>query len=213
MTSEVGDGSDRTATMSETRPRGAGAAADPTLWVDEHGDALFRYALLRLGDTQAAEDVVQETFLAALHARAGFAGQSSERTWMTGILKHKIVDHFRARGREQAVTDLDPSADVLAEMFDQAGKWRAPLSGRQPDPGDVLERQEFWETFRRCLTHLPERMAEAFRLREMDGLPSEEVQSTLQVSANNLWVLLHRARLGLSRCLDLHWFGTPAERS
>lgn len=212
MTSEVADGFRRTPTMSETRPRGASVAADPARWVEEHGDALFRYALLRLGDAQAAEDVVQETFLAALHGRAGFAGQSSERTWMTGILKHKIMDHFRARGRERAATDLDPSTDILAELFDQAGKWRAPLSGRPPDPSDVLERQEFWETFRRCLTGLPARMAEAFRLREMDGLPSDEVQSALQVSANNLWVLLHRARLGLSRCLDLHGFGTAAER-
>ncbi len=213
MISEVEDGFDRTEIMSETRPRGASAAADPARWVEEHGDALFRYALLRLGNAQAAEDVVQETFLAALHARAGFSGQSSERTWMTGILKHKVLDHFRARGRERAASDLDRSGDVLAELFDQAGKWRAPLSGRPADPGDVLERQEFWETLRHCLAGLPERMAEAFRLREMDGLSSEEVQSALQVKANNLWVLLHRARLALARCLDLHWFGAAAERS
>jgi RNA polymerase sigma-70 factor (TIGR02943 family) len=201
------------ATMSETQPPGTSGAADPARWVEEHGDALFRYALLRLGGPEAAEDLVQETFLAALHARAGFAGQSSERTWMTGILKHKIVDYYRTRGRERAATDLDRSADVLAELFDQAGKWRAPLSGQPAEPSEVLERQEFWETLRNCLTRLPERMAEAFRLREMDGLPSEEVQSALQVSANNLWVLLHRARLGLSRCLDQHWFGTAAPRS
>jgi RNA polymerase sigma-70 factor (ECF subfamily) len=212
MISEVDNRSSRTAIMSETRPPRTRDPVDPARWVEEHGDALFRYALVRLGDVAAAEDLVQETFLAALNARAGFAGQSSERTWMTGILKHKLLDYYRTRGRERAATDLDTSGDLLAELFDEAGKWRAPLSGRQADPSEVLERQEFWETFRNCLTRLPGRMAEAFRLREMDGMPSEEVQSALQVSANNLWVLLHRARLGLSRCLDQHWFGTAAER-
>src|ERR1019366_6433580 len=94
--------------------------ADPTAWVDDHGDYLFRCAVCRLGRTEAAEDIVQETFLAALRNRQTYAGRSSERTWLVGILKNKIIDHLRRRGREEKAGS-EPVEDVLDHFFDEKG--------------------------------------------------------------------------------------------
>lgn len=182
------------------------SGADPTGWVDEHGDYLFRYAVFRLGHAEAAEDIVQETFLAALRSRQTFAGRSSERTWLFGILKNKIIDQLRRCGREEKATPGPPIEDVLDHFFDEKGRWRVKPARCVDDPADALERKEFWETMERCLVKLPGRLKAAFSLREMDGLPSEEVQEVLGVTAGNLWTLLHRARISLCRCLDINWF-------
>jgi RNA polymerase sigma-70 factor (TIGR02943 family) len=192
--------------MSDEKPQTSGDRTDPALWVEKHGDCLFRYALLRLGSADAAEDVVQETFLAALGSRQSFAERASERSWLIGILKHKLADHCRRQQPQNPPIDFRTGDETVEELFDARGRWRLrPLPGPD-DPGALLERQEFWETFRDCLAKLPARLASAFALREVDGLPADEVRSLLGVSANNLWVLLHRARLGLGRCLDVNWF-------
>lgn len=184
---------------------------DPTRWVDDHGDYLFRYAIFRLGHSQAAEDLVQETFLAALRNRQTYASRSSERTWLVGILKNKIIDHLRRRGRDAKAESASPVEDVLDHFFDAKGRWRVKPTRCADDPADALERREFWETMERCLGKLPGRLKAAFALREMDGLPSEEVQDALGVTAGNLWTLLHRARLSLCRCLDINWFKVVPE--
>ncbi len=182
----------------------------------DHGDVLYRYALGRVQEADAAEELVQETFLAALRARARFAGRSSERTWLVGILRHKIVDHLRRRGRERPAPDRDalpaagPSDEAWDKRFDARGKWRVPPGRWGEDPSALLERAEFWETFRRCLSGLPPRLGQAFTLREMDEMSSDEVRGVLNVSAANRWVLPHRARTRLCRCLESKWFGAKA---
>jgi RNA polymerase sigma-70 factor (ECF subfamily) len=197
--------------MSEKQPIGPRQSPDPAQWVDDHGDALYRYALLRVKEVDAAEDLVQETFLAALRAREQFAGASSVRTWLVGILKHKIVDHLRRQSREQPVSSSVPAGGSWEELFDAKGGWYVKPSEWAEDPSAVLEKQEFWETFRRCLSRLPPRLGQAFALREMDELRSDEVCQVLNVSASNLWVMLHRARMQLWRCLESNWFGVKAE--
>ncbi len=198
--------------MSEKQPSSSTHLPDPALWVDQHGNCLYRYALVRLGNPEVAEDLVQETFLAALHARERFAGGSSERTWLVGILKHKIVDYLRRKGRERPISDLNSSEDAVEELFDKSGGWHVKPSKWAGDPGEALERKDFWETFYRCLSSLPQRLAEAFSLRELDELSRDEVCKVLSISATNLGVMLHRARLRLWRCLDIHWFHNKAER-
>lgn len=186
--------------------------SDPLTWPDQHGDALFRYALLRVRDREVAEDLVQDTFLAALQARARFAGQSSERSWLVGILKHKVLDHFRRGLREQPGAEADVAAgeEEQDDAFDEAGHWKldrtAPLDWPD-DPGGVLERKQFWDVLGRCLGELPPRMARVFSLREIDDVGGDEICASLGITQSNLWVLLHRARKHLRRCLETHFFG------
>src|SRR5688500_10622854 len=89
--------------MSEAQAKSPSQSPDPERWLDDHGDYLFKYAVFRLRDDIVAEDAVQETFLAALKAYENFEGRGSERTWLVGILKHKIIDHFRRVGREAPI--------------------------------------------------------------------------------------------------------------
>jgi RNA polymerase sigma-70 factor (ECF subfamily) len=169
---------------------------------------LFRYALVRLRDRAAAEEVVQETFVAALKGREQFKGRASERTWLVGILKHKIIDYFRKRSREIPVSDLAPSGDPPEDIFDNNGKWKTEPGAWGDDPANVLEKKEFWKTFKECMGGLPGRLADVFSLREFEGLGAEEIRNLMNLSATNLNVLLYRARLRLARCLDTNWFRT-----
>jgi RNA polymerase sigma-70 factor (ECF subfamily) len=177
---------------------------DPDRWVDDHGDVLFAYAMLRLRDAEAAAEVVQETFLEALKARTKFQGRSTERTWLVGILKHKIIDRFRSRAhREQAVGGNDGSEFDLSEFFDDRGSWKV----RCELPEIAVERAEFWEIFQSCLAELPANYSEAFTLSELEGLTGSEVCKILEITPTNLWARLHRARLLLRRSLEARWFG------
>lgn len=184
--------------------------SDPQTWVDRHGDYLFRCALLRVRDHEVAEELVQETFLAALQAKDRFAGQSSERTWMVGILQHKIIDRFRQQTRERPAEDPERLGEEFedAGRFDEAGHWKTDAHGPQDwaNPTAALEQRQFWDVLRRCLSELPPRMAQAYALREVDEMTSEEVCETMQLTRSNLWVILHRVRKHLRQCLEQHHF-------
>jgi RNA polymerase sigma-70 factor (ECF subfamily) len=175
---------------------------DPSRWVDEHGDALFRYAILRVRDDDLAADLVQDTLLSALKAREGFRGGSTLRTWLIGILKHKIIDHYRRNKVEVRETDLGGPDH-------EAGLEHAPshTPAWDENPSSLVEDREFWGVLSNCLAGLPEAQRRAFMLREFDGLTGEEIRKVLEVTPTNLWVILHRARAGLRRCLESNWFG------
>ena len=191
---------------------------DPARWLDEFGNYLYRYALMRVCDSAIAEDILQETLLAAFSSSQSHAGLSSERTWLVGIMKHKVLDYFRRVGR---MTQFQMTPDDGESEFENAGPWRghwredqAPLSW-PADAAAALESREFWETFDRCLSQLPPQIAIAFTLREIDGLNANEICEILQITPNNLWVILHRGRLKLRRLLEAEWFqkhttSTPA---
>ncbi len=187
------------------------AATDPERWVDEHGDVLYRYALVRVRKPELAQDLVQETLLAAVRSHEKFAGQSSVRSWLCGILKHKLGDYFRKLGRETPFTDLEFLSDECAEKFVPEGYWvhmNGPREWR-PAADEVMHRDEFWKTMRDCLAKLPERGATVFMMREMDEVESKEICATLSISESNLWVMLHRARMALRECLATNWFENP----
>jgi RNA polymerase sigma-70 factor (ECF subfamily) len=186
------------------------APPDPSRWVDEHGDCLYRYALARVGRPEAAEDLVQETLLAALEGAASFAGRSSERTWLVGILRNKLIDRLRRGWRVRPASDLGGD-EWLEGLYDGTGHWR-PAPGRWgADPAELLQRREFWEVFERCRKELPERLREVLSLRLLDDVPAGEVCQALGISATNLWTLLHRARVRLWNCLDKKGLGpSPA---
>lgn len=201
-------------TRSEPGGRSVGSESDPVRWVEEHGDFLYACALLRLRDPTKAKDVVQETFLAALRNRDSCMGKAGERGWLVGILKHKICDYYRKVARETLFTDLEFYHDEENESFVLNGLHKNAWT-REEAPGDwasassavgSLDREEFWKAFHQCASKLPRKISQAFLLRELDGLPTEEICSLLEVSANNLWVMLHRARMALRRCLETNWF-------
>jgi RNA polymerase sigma-70 factor (ECF subfamily) len=186
-------------------------AIDAENWVDRYGDCLYRYALSRLRRPELAADLVQETFLEALRARDAFAGRSGERTWLIGILRHKILDHYRKANREQAVFG-GVSLEAAAEsVFDQRGRWKQRPRRWAGEPSRSLETREFWDVFSRCLSRLPSGLADAFFLREVDGLGAEEVQQLLRINPATLWTRLYRARTLLRGCLEIGWFNRRAD--
>ncbi len=178
---------------------------NPSLWVEQYGDYLYRYALYRLRDAGEAEEVVQETFVAALRAQDQYSGKGAERAWLLGILKRKIVDLVRQRAHLSHTGGNALGDDISEAVFDQKGRWREDPRLFGSDPSSWLERQEFWQIFRSCLASLPGRQADTFSLREIDGQSSEEICKELHITPSNLWVLLHRARLGLLRCMKSRW--------
>lgn len=180
--------------------------SDPADWVDVHGDAMYRFALLRVRDPDTAEEIVQEALLAALRGRREFSERSSERTWLIGILKHKVIDHFRRSGREVQVGELEEPDPVVETVFTKRGLWSGGPRRWSSDPAKGLEADEFWVVFRSCVGHLPPSMADAFCLRELESMNGKEICQVLDISPSNLWALLHRARIRLRQCLENNWF-------
>ena len=188
---------------------------DPETWVDTHGDYLYRFALARIGDPESAEEVVQQSLLAALAGRHAFRGRSSERTWLTAILKRKVADWLRAAVRRRTRQEQLPDKPTDA-LFTSGGKWkRKPDEWAADDPGREVTRAEFREALAGCLDKLPARLRQAFVLKHVDEESADEIRQAVGVTATNLAVMLHRARLRLWRCLSVNWFGddpaTPLE--
>ncbi len=188
-------------------PMGQERRSDPAGWVDAHGDALFRFAWIRVRDRSLAEDMVQEALLAAFQGRDSFSGRSSERTWLIGILKNKIADHFRRKAREGLRDEPFLQENLERSRFDAAGHWTAGPADWGTDPADLARQADFLDHLRRCLSELPASQASAFTLREVDGMDAREICKVLEVSETNLWVILHRARMRLRACLEANWFG------
>lgn len=173
-------------------------------WLNEHGSALYRYALLHMRNAHRAEEAVQETLLAALQAYDRFAGGGSVRTWLIGILKHKIIDQFRRDAREVPLEDTESIVDQNdsdEDTFTEAGRWRnRPASWGNPE--QLLENRQFLQILQHCLEYLPKRHARLFMLREVMEQSTEEICEELSITPSNVWTMLHRARLELRQCLE-----------
>jgi len=179
---------------------------DAELWLGEHGDYLYRYAMSRLHQADIAADMVQETLLAAWKGRKNFKGDSTTRTWLVGILKHKIIDHIRKEIRDRNLTDA-VEHDPTSAYFDSDGTWgEAPRAWRE-NPEDLCQSDQFHQILESCIGKLPEKQQLVFRLRELTGEDTESVCNTCEITSTNLHVLLHRARLALRKCLELNWLG------
>jgi RNA polymerase sigma-70 factor, ECF subfamily len=182
--------------------------ADFATRIQGHRSYLLRVAVLQLRDTDLAEDVVQDTLLAALQGEAGFSGRSSLKTWLTGILKHKIVDAIRKKAREPARSTLDEESriDDFDALFDETGHWESPPSSDWGDPEVQLARAQFFDIVEFCLDKLPPNTARVFMMREVMELDAGEICKELSITSTNLWVILYRARVALRLCLEQHWF-------
>ena len=182
-------------------------ATSPDDWVEAHGDYLFNFAVGQVRDAGVAEDLVQETFLAAFKARDRFAGQSSERTWLVGILRHKILDHLRHTCRERAVRTEVPSTRNDDEAWEEAVMWLHDVAAECQAPTRRLELSEFRQNLELALGKLPPRVAQVFQLYEVEERSNSEVCQRLNISESNLWVMLHRARKQLRGHLAGWWNG------
>lgn len=175
-------------------------------WLNAHGDYLYRFALARLKDPHLAEDAVQETMLAAIKSNS-FEGDSAVRTWLTGILKHKMIDLQRKQLREQPVSDLvdlDNTDTSMDDFFDQSGHWlERPLAMSMPD--DALAQKQFLSILDDCMNRLPAKLKVIFMLRDVQETENEIICKELNITSTNAWVMLYRARMGLRKCLELNW--------
>jgi RNA polymerase sigma-70 factor, ECF subfamily len=166
---------------------------------------LLRYATLQLRDPASAEDAVQEALLAALAGEANYAGRSNLRTWLTGILKHKIVDTIRRASRERpaAAEDMQSMATEFDALFDESGHWEQPPDSWE-QPEGALEQKQFFRALEQCLQGLPQRTAQAFMMREHPGLDTSEICKELGITSTHCWVMLYRARMALRQCLEMN---------
>jgi RNA polymerase sigma-70 factor (ECF subfamily) len=185
--------------MEETAP------LNPEYWVERHGDALFRFALQRVDDIALAEDLVQESLLAALKAKDRFHGQSTEKTWLFAILKHKIIDYFRSKKIATADVEIDAIAETNDQFFDENGKWRIQPKHWDTNPHDAYESKEFLDMLYRCLSKIPNRLADSFIYREIEGLDTKEICKKLNITATNCGVMLYRARTALRGCIEKNY--------
>lgn len=171
---------------------------------------MVKFAQLQLGDGAAAEDAVQEALIGAMEGLKGFAGRAALKTWVFAILKNKIADSLRQKQRMVNASSLlreDDEEDDFSELFDRKGFW---LPGERPIPWEAPEdsfaQQQFWVVFETCLNGLPPQQAKLFMMREFVGLDTGEICAAAEITINNLFVMLHRARLRLRECLENKWY-------
>lgn len=174
-------------------------------WVDRYGDYLYRFALMRLRDPAAAEDAVQETFMAGIKNIDQFDGRVDVKFWLRGILKNKTVDLIRKSVRRQEL-ETEKQLDVAESLLYKASG--IPTGKPAPwafDPDSAFDQEEFWDAFRSCIDKLKDPIKQAFQLKMLEEVPTKEICKELDIQPNYLWVMLHRARAQLKECLEHNW--------
>lgn len=177
---------------------------NPDKWVDRYADYLFNYTIVRVNDREVANDIVSETFLAGLKSMKNFKGEASERTWLISILKRKIIDHYRR------VNSTKGQAEVKLGFAgnDDEGEWLeekvADFADRTAE--DVMENEELGLAILNCLEQLNEKQAEIFKKKTIEGMETEAICNEFKITPSNLWVIIHRARTSLAKCLEKNWF-------
>lgn len=182
---------------------------DSKNWVANYATMMFRFALVRTKNEALAEDLVQDSFLSALKAKETFKGHSSEKTWLFSILRNKIIDHFRKASTQREQHSIDNEDYNIDETFFNAkyqsglGFWKEHGFLNNPEKASYLiESKEFYNHLEQCLDGLASKAQLAFKLKHLEELETEEICKELEVSTSNYWVLLHRARLSLRKCLS-----------
>jgi RNA polymerase sigma-70 factor (TIGR02943 family) len=199
--------------MTSDQTTNPGDAIDPSRWIDQYGDFLYRYAWSRLRDANAAEEVVQETFLAGVRYHEQYAGHGSEQGWLVGIMKRKIIDYVRAQVKHSGTASLEDDPDPSGQLFDANGDWKTNAVTWAPAPDEKIEMSELWDVVRGCLGTLPQGQADVFTLSVMEEMDSDEICRQLDITPSNFWVRMHRARLGLARCVGSRWNEDRGESS
>ena len=185
---------------------------NPANWVDQYADQLYRFALVRINNTQLAEDLVQDTFVSALDRLKTFRGDCSEKSWLYTILRNKIIDYYRSSEKKMSSKFYDINDNTGADRYfysegKHAGEWvpeQAPVSFYEA-ADQPLERKEFMRILEWCMEYLPDKWSQVFRLKNMEELSSNEICKELAITPSNLWVIIHRAKLQLRECMENKW--------
>ena len=178
---------------------------NPNKWIELYSDYLFNYTISRVSDREIAQDLVQDTFLAGLKSMKNFKGEASERTWLISILKRKVIDYYRK------INSIKGKAEVRMSYnsdTDSEGDW---LEQRVADPfdktaEDSMQNEELGDAIYNCLSKLPQKQADVFKMKTIQGIETEVICNELNITASNLWVIIHRARTALADCLKENWF-------
>lgn len=177
---------------------------NPNKWIDLYSDYLFNYTITRVNDREIAKDLVQDTFFAGLKSMKNFKGEASERTWLISILKRKIIDHYRKINSKKGKAEIRMS--YISD--DQEGDW---IEERVEDESylnaeEKLENSELGEAIYECMSKLSEKQATVFKMKTILGYETEAICNELNITASNLWVIIHRARIQMAECLEKNWF-------
>jgi RNA polymerase sigma-70 factor (ECF subfamily) len=179
---------------------------DPHHWVERYADQLYSYALARLDQEEEARDLVQETFLSALEKVSQFQGKSSERTWLTAILKYKIIDVYRRRNSGLRTQRMEDEPEM--EFFEESnGHWKELYSPRPmgTEGADPLANKELATILKKCLQKLPALWLSVFTMKHMDDATTDDICKELKMTPSNFWVVIHRAKLNLRACIQRSW--------
>ena len=173
---------------------------------------LMKIARLELRDEHLAEDMVSDVLTQAYEYRASFRGDSSLRTWLTTILKNRIVDLLRKQWREQPLESAPAGNEDFDPLFDENGHW-SQIPSDTPNPAQLCEQDAFLNAVNRCVSMLPKRIAQVFVLREVFGSDTREICKDLGLTTSNVWVQLYRARVMLRLCLEKGGFAPEGARA
>ena len=176
-------------------------------WTDNYADYLFNYAVTRVNDSEIAKDLVQETFFAGVKSAKNFEGKSTERTWLVSILKRKIIDYYRK------INSKKGQAEVRMNFYDDGENEGSWIEERAPQPwtessDHTIENEELRDQIESCIDGLPEKYAMVFRMKTIQEFDTEEICNELEITSSNLWVMIHRARTQLRKCLEDNWFNS-----
>lgn len=187
---------------------------NPDKWIDDYGNYLYNFAMMRVYNSDVAEDLVQDTFYSAVKAKESFLGNSSEKTWLTSILKRKIIDYYRKNARSKEDNILDNEDHFQREGI-LKGHWED--NSLPHDWGSVMEptaveNTELYKVVKKCLSKIPPRMAATFTLKEFEDYTTEEICKELNITPSNLWVMMHRTKVQLRDCIEKNWFKPDEKR-
>jgi RNA polymerase sigma-70 factor (TIGR02943 family) len=176
----------------------------PELWVDRYSDYLYNYTIVRVNDHEVAQDIISETFLAGLKSKDNFKGEATERTWLIAILKRKIIDQYRKTNSAKG------KAEIRIQYSDNEGEgnWLEEQVGDSSEKTaqEVMENEELGLAILNCLDSINEKHAAIFKMKTIDGIDTETICNEFNISASNLWVIIHRARTALAECLEKNWY-------
>lgn len=182
---------------------------NPDLWVANYADQMYKYVLMRVKYVEVAEDLVQETFIAGLKSSAAFNGSCTEKTWLFAILKFKLADYYRAYYKQtpaQIVSDEHYAADFFENDGDGHIKPEYQAHPWHSDVEKNIENGEFQSVLSDCLNRVPTKISTVFSMKYLEDIDSKEICKCLNITESNFWVLMHRAKLQLRKCLENNWF-------